>query len=313
VLRDHRRAYTEDSIALALSPSNAEVLAAVAWDEVSLGRWEAAREHFKEAVRLDPRSVVPADGLALVLLYTRHHSEAEKAYRRILQTSPANLNPRLSLAAVSLARGDLSAAQAVLRGAPEEVDPTELVAFVAYYWDLYWVLDEAQQQLVLRLTPSAFGDDRGSWGLVLAEIYDLQGNQPKARAYADSARLAYEQQLLATPEDALRRACLSTALAYMGRKDDAVREGKHGVRLLPISRDAWIGPYIQHQLVRTYILVGELEKAVDELEPLLKIPYHLAPGWLRIDPTFDPLRGDPRFKRLLESEQDAGVVRSATQ
>jgi hypothetical protein len=54
--------------------------------------------------------------------------------------------------------------------------------------------------------------------------------------------------------------------------------------------------------VRIYILVGEPEKALDQLEPLLKIPYRLSPGWLRIDPTFDPLRKNPRFERLVKGE-----------
>jgi hypothetical protein len=60
------------------------------------------------------------------------------------------------------------------------------------------------------------------------------------------------------------------------------------------------GPYIQHQLVRIYLLVGEPEKALDELEPLLKMPYYLSPGWLKIDPNLAPLRGNPRFERLVK-------------
>jgi hypothetical protein len=92
---------------------------------------------------------------------------------------------------------------------------------------------------------------------------------------------------------------LGLALAYLGRKADAVREGQHGVALWPISRHAPYDPYIQHQLVRIYILVGEPEKALDELEPLLKIPYYLSPGWLKIDPNFDPRRNNPRFQRLV--------------
>ena len=56
---------------------------------------------------------------------------------------------------------------------------------------------------------------------------------------------------------------------------------------------------MQHQLARIYLLVGEPEKALDQLEPLLRIPYYLSPGWLRIDPTFDPIRKHPRFLKLL--------------
>jgi hypothetical protein len=68
----------------------------------------------------------------------------------------------------------------------------------------------------------------------------------------------------------------------------------------PISRNAFNSPYIHHQMARIYILVGEPDKALDLIEELLKIPYYLSPGWLRIDPAFDPLRKLPRFQKLAE-------------
>jgi len=74
---------------------------------------------------------------------------------------------------------------------------------------------------------------------------------------------------------------------------------ERGVALSPVSKDAVNGPYYQHQLARIYMLVGEPEKALDLLEPLLKIPYYLSPRWLAIDPNFDPLRKNPRFQKLV--------------
>jgi tetratricopeptide (TPR) repeat protein len=113
---------------------------------------------------------------------------------------------------------------------------------------------------------------------VQAELYHLRGEPRRAAAYADSARIAFEEQSRAAPDDGQRHAFLGLALAYMGRKADAVREGQRGVELAPISRDAYLGPYIQLQLARIYLLVGEPEKALDQLEPLLRVPFYLSPA-----------------------------------
>jgi tetratricopeptide (TPR) repeat protein len=91
------------------------------------------------------------------------------------------------------------------------------------------------------------------------------------------------------------------ALAYLGRKAEAIADGERAVELVPVDKDAFSGPYLKHQLARIYILVGEPDKAIDQLESLLKMPYLLSPAWLRIDPNFDPLRHNPRFRKLTES------------
>jgi tetratricopeptide (TPR) repeat protein len=268
--------------------------------EQSVGRWEQALEHLQRAQSLDPRSPSTARRLTVTLLWLRRYPEALAASERGIGLAPGNLSMLEGRALISLAQGDLGGARDVLRSAPHEVDPTALVAFVANYWDLFWALNEDQQQLLLRLTPTAFSDDRLAWAHCLAQTYAVRGNAARARAYADTARMAAEAQIQDAPRDPQRAVVHGLTLAYLGRAPDAVREGERGAALLPISKDAYTGPYLQHQLARIYVRVGKPEKALDILEQLLKIPYYLSPGLLRIDPEWKPLHDNPRFQRLVQ-------------
>ena len=283
---------------LRLSPSHAELLGASALAEVSADRWETALAHFTRAQALDPRSVATSRRLAYTLLRLRRYSEARAVCDRGLALDSANLDLLETKVMVFLAQGSLEKARQVVRAAPQQLDSTTLVATFATYWDLYWVLEPEQQALLLRLPPSAFAD-RSAWAIVRAQTYALQRDRAGTRAYADLARIGFGERLKGAPDDAQSHVFLGLALAYLGRKVEAVREGELGVTLVPVARDAYTGAYLQHLLTRIYLLVGEPEKALDQLEPLLKIPYYLSPGWLKIDPNFAPLRGNPRFERLL--------------
>jgi eukaryotic-like serine/threonine-protein kinase len=301
VLRDNRRALEQFSLGLRQAPNHVELLSWAGLAEQYLGRWDAALELFRRAYTLDPRSPSAARALAYAYLMVRRYPEGLAVADRALalETTPQFVHLKAML---HLAQGDLRQARADIRAALGRIEPATLVATFGYGWDLYWVLEESEQQLLLRVPPSAYDDNRAAWGLALAQTYALRGDQVHARAYADTAQRAFEQQLEGAPDNPELRALYGVALAYLGRKSEAVRAGERAVALAPITRHAesMAEAYIQHQLVRIYLLVGKPEQALDRLEPLLEIPYYLSPGWLRVDPTFDPLRGNPRFDRLLE-------------
>jgi TolB-like protein/Tfp pilus assembly protein PilF len=281
-----------------LSPNNAELLKGIGLVARTQSDWALSQASLSQAQVLDPRSIAVARRLTYNLVRLRRYPEALASAERAVALDPHAPDVYQSKAMVFLAEGDLAAARAVMAQGQQEVEPTALVQWMATYYDLFWLLDDEQQQLLLRLPPGPFDGDRETWGLALAGTFALRGDTVRARAYADSARLAGEAYLRDEPGNAQLHVLLGTALAYLGRKADAIREGRRAVELSPISRNAYRGPYLQHQLARIYLLVGEPERALDAIEPLLGVPYILSPGWLRVDPTFDPLRGNARFERL---------------
>ena len=91
---------------------------------------------------------------------------------------------------------------------------------------------------------------------------------------------------------------LALAYAGLGRKADAIRVGRAGAQIVPVSRDALAGTIVLQDLIEVYIRTGEHDAALDQLEYLLSIPSLVSRGMLGIDPLYAPLRGNPRFERL---------------
>ena len=300
VKKQYAAALEEYALGRKFGPNNAELTKGVGLVARSEGRWEESQAALTQAQALDPRSLGTARRLTYNLMRLRRYPETLAQADRALALDESAPDLHQAKAMAFLAQGDLPGARKVLEDAQRKVEPTALVAWMATYYDLFWALDDGQQQLLLRLPPGPFNDDRLSWANALAGTYALRGDTAKARQYGDSGRIAGEVQLRDAPADGQLHALQGVALAYAGRKAEAVKEGQRAAELLPLSRDHYGAPYVEHQLARIYIMVGEPEKALDHLEPLLKIPYYLSPGWLRIDPTFDPLRKNPRFQKLLE-------------
>jgi serine/threonine-protein kinase len=300
VQEDRLKAAEQYALGRRMAPRDADLLVGTALVQQRAGRWEEGLASLRQAQAIDPRSALTARRLARTLLLLRQPAESRAAAERGLSLAPRSLGLLETKVMLALAEADLAGAQAVLRAAASGLDRDALVAYMAMYNHLAWVLDEEQRGLLLRLTPAAFGDDRSAWGVSLAHAARLRGDAEKTREYAEAGREAAAAQLRGAPDDASRRLHLALALAFLGRKSDAVREGERAAALVPMARDAYDGPYYQHHLVWIYLLAGEPEKALDHLEPLLEVPYVLSPGWLRIDPAFDPIREHPRFRKLAD-------------
>ena len=227
VTGDFGKAMQEYSAGLRNAPTNSELLASAAIAVQSLGNMDSALTLFRRAATLDPRSVTSARRIARALLWLRRYPEAREATLKGLALAPGNISLIQNLAMISLGQGDLPTARAVIRGA-KDIQPADLVAYLANFWDLYWLLDEEQQGILLRMTPRPFDDSRASWGIALAETYALRGDKARARAYADSARIGFEQDLKASPNNAQGHSILGVTLGYLGRRDEAIREAERG-------------------------------------------------------------------------------------
>ena len=284
---------------LASAPDDADLLSTAARTESVLGHMDSALVYAVRAQALDPRSAAAAQQLARVLHYQHRYPEALAAYDRALGLNPGNLLLIESQAMVALARGSLDSARSIVRAATS-VDPDALAAYFATYWDLHWVLEPAQQRRVLALPIAAFDGSLGVMGLVRTQTHWLLGDSAQARAWADTTRRVFEAELRATPDDAQREVLLGLTLAYLEHGAEAVRHGERGAALLPMKQDAEIGAYIRLNLARIYMLSGRRDKAVDVLSALVAEPWYLTPAWLRIDPTWAPLRGSAQFQALVK-------------
>jgi serine/threonine-protein kinase len=87
--------------------------------------------------------------------------------------------------------------------------------------------------------------------------------------------------------------------AALGNKEEAVAEGRRASQLLPVAQDAITGADILMHLAITYVWCGDKDQALEQLSILSKIPSEVNYGILRLDPVWDPLRGDPRFEKIV--------------
>jgi TolB-like protein/thioredoxin-like negative regulator of GroEL len=298
VENDSKRALEEYALGLRLAPSNVELLAATGWLELALDRMDEAVGHLREAERLDPRSADAIAGLGDVLFKSGRYTEAREAYDRAQVLAPHGLNLICTKARLCLAQGDLAGARALFQAVPKDVSPVVLVAVVASN-ELAWLLDETQIDLLLRLAPSAFDDNRVHWGLCLAEACALRGDTAKARLFAEEARKALEEKIRVDSARA-NHVQLGTAYAYLGRKTDAMREAELALQGLTPDTAPPESRQTRAAVGQIYILVGEQEKALDLLVPGLERNKVVTPEWLKIDPNFDPLRKNPRFQKLVK-------------
>jgi TolB-like protein len=305
-LREPAKALQEVELALRVEPDDigSLTLRADAMLEVGIDSGDTTSEAFasslrdgERVLRLDPRSAAAWSRQTRRLLHLRRVGDARLTATRTLALAPASLGAVRQRVLVELIAGDLDAARHVLTSARNDHDRTRLVAHMAEYYDLGWVLDTDDERLLLTLGPEAFGSPL-SYALVRSQQYRWRGDTVRARAGWDSVgpQLAARAQ---TETGLLQMANNGLALAYAGQAREALAVVERAEAQLRSSGLPGYG-YHWYMHARTALLAGDRTRAIELLRRVLRLPYFVTPAWLRIDPSWDALRGYPPFEELLK-------------
>jgi TolB-like protein len=283
-----------------VAPNNALVLLELGSTQNDRGLLDDASRTLELAGQLDPRSV-RIWVLRMRVALRRGDLQAASALGERLGTfAPGNLSGVLNRVLAGLSTGDLVKAQAVVASAAREVPIERIVAYLGQFNDVGWVLTPDQERVLLSLAPDAFDGDRAQWAIVRAEQYDWRGDTAKARIWGDSAARGFALQVRDAPSDPQLHVIHGLALALSGRRQDALREARAGLEGRPAGTElSNINSYVAYVAARVAVAAGDRGQALTWLSEARRRHYYASPAWIRLDPSFKPLLGDPKFEQVL--------------
>ena len=302
--RDYERALAEFAIAKRDLPNDAKVYMAIGAIQRRQGKWAESTANLEKAAELDPKDGSVLLNLAYSYMATRNFEAADKTFDRGIEAVPQSFSSRALKSELAIRwKGDFSVAEKELASVPPGIDPDGIVTLSRVsVLTLQRKFPEALQviQQFREETLPGHGSAPCPKAFLEAMVYRYQGDKVRAQAAFDRARVVAEQLVRENPEDAARHGQLGFILAGLGRKEEAIREGKRAVELLPESQDAFDGPEATAALAQIYAWTGERDQAFSLLDHLLIIPNGLTVPILKLDPVWDSLRSDPRFQALVD-------------
>jgi serine/threonine-protein kinase len=309
VSRDYASALAELALARRSLPNDADTLQFLAFIERRQGQWDESIRHLEEARTIDPRNAAISGELAFEYVSLRRYTDAARAFEEVLVWKPDDFTVQLGRALVDVeAKGDLRRLESIIFGESAKAGDAALLAAVRIRLALWQRNYHAAEQALFAYSSPDI-TERGY--VTPREFFTgmiIRGQRESARAQA--AFLAARERAAAIvaerPDDAKALIILAEIDARLGRKSEAIRAGEDAIKLLPVDKDAFDGPDILARLAGVLAQVGEISRALDLLERVLKTPS--APsltrpcyGRLKMDDVWDPLRGDSRFEKIVAS------------
>ena len=302
---DYGRAVEHLKTADAARPGDAQIVMLIGNVYKRRGDWKDAIRYYERAASLDPRWDAPLLNLGQLHLWLRHYDEAERVSKQALSLEPREAFAYAIWGSVPLLRdGDIAGARGVMREAASLSDgyPGMTLPFELEYYDR-----KPRAALERTTRSSSPGWAWDNWMLNehvrRAVALRLLRDSVAARRQFDSARVELEAHLHEASVRSRRAYNIlgsALAIAYGGldRRSEALQLAKLVTSSDPPAVDAISGPVALQNLALAYLLLGEKRAALNLAERLLSIPAAFSPHLLRLDPLWDPLRGEPRFERL---------------
>jgi serine/threonine-protein kinase len=308
--RDYDGALAELEVARQTLPNDARIFRLAGYIQRRQGRWEESTRNLERAAELDPRDIETlVAGVAANYWFCRRYPEAKSWYARVLAFEPNDALTKVWLACVDF---DWKADIRPLHQTIDSIRATNAAAVVpsiAQWW-LYCVLAErdgtaAKNALIALGEDSIFFKENIPFNRPFIEgvIARMVKDNEKARSAFSAARAEQEKIVQAQPNYGPALCVLGLIDAGLGRKDDALREGRRAVELLPVEKDAMLGSAMIKYLAMIAAWLGNKDLACEQLVIVIRRPSTLSYGELKLLPVWDALRGDQRFEKLVEESK----------